>query len=61
MRLENAQKEIKECLESSKMIRFRVVNDDLEKATRKFTAIVEALYGEEFKEQELKDSPKVDL
>lgn len=47
VRLANAVTEIQECLELSKIIQQRVVNDSLETATENFVSLVEALYLKE--------------
>jgi guanylate kinase len=47
VRLKNAVGEIDECLALWKMIQFRVLNVDLERATEEFVKIIETLYGGE--------------
>ena len=47
VRLKNSVGEIKECIESTHMIQYRVVNDDLERSSADFLGLIEALYAKE--------------
>ena len=47
VRLQNSEKEIRECLDFKDVIRIRIVNDNLDIATEKFLGVVEALYATE--------------
>lgn len=46
-RLRNANGEIQQCIEESDMIHNRIVNHDLEVATKQFIGVVEGLYVNE--------------
>ena len=47
IRVNNAVGEIAECIALRKVIQYRVVNDDLEKASERFLRVIEGLYAEE--------------
>jgi guanylate kinase len=47
VRLKNAVGEIAECIALKKMIQYRIVNDDLERASNAFLKLIETLYQHE--------------
>jgi guanylate kinase len=47
IRLKNAVGEIQECIAQWKMIQYRVVNDDLARASNAFLGTIETLYSSE--------------
>jgi len=47
IRIANSFGEIKECISSWQMIQYRIVNDDLTRATQTFLGVIESLYTQE--------------